>query len=237
MANWTHRVKHFDPPQIQAQSAYSLEGIAKGKTVYVLAPGPSFDDYSKDKLKEQITIGVNSIVEIFEPTYALWQEGILCKKYFSYYSTGHVQNLVTTWSRANLLQKLFPKGRSLYAYESLSRRVLSGSRDCSNGRPWWYDAETSFLPGKNSVAFNAMSLAVIMGAAQIVLVGVDMYLGHNRYYATGITKNRGPKNQILALAASRAWGSKAAARGVWTCTGAKIKTTSPWLKFSGISRI
>ena len=238
--NWTHRVKRFDPPAVDVLSVYDLEGYALGRTVYVLAPGSSFDRFPKDDLRDEITIGVNSIVEIFEPTFAFWQEGTLCKKYYPFYSSGHIDRLVTTWTRVQFLKKVIPPGRTVYGYQEKSRRVLSGAKEIRGsvgaGRPWWYDREFSFLPGRNSIAFNALSLAVLMQPLRIVLVGLDLHY-EDKYYADGIRINRGPRNRRRALSASKAWGSKAAKRGVWSCTGIPIQTTSPWLRFRGIERI
>lgn len=237
MPKWMRRFAQNHPPLADPRSCYDLAGQARGGAVFVVAPGPSLDSFPREALYDQVTIGVNSTAELFSPTFWLFQEGIFCKKYHGIYTSGWLKRIVTTWARVSVILPLLPKGKEVYGYSFRTKSVLRMRKDrAPEGKPYWYDETDTFLPGHNTVAANAMSLAVLMEPALIVLVGVDLYWDDSiPYYAHGVKRNSGPKDRFRALSASRAWMNKAATRGVWS--GTRIVTTSPWLKLRGVRRV
>jgi hypothetical protein len=236
MPRWISKFPCHDPPIVKPRSAYDLEDSEFGGVVFVLAPGSSFDKFPREELYKFTTIGVNSIAELFSPAFWLFQEGVLCKKYHSIYTSRWIPRIVTTWDRATMLRPLLPEGKGLYCYDFKHRSALRMRKDkAPEGKPYWYDSELAFVPGHNSVAANAMSLAVLMKPSLLVLVGIDLRYKGDYYYAHGVKRNPGPRFRDKALSASRAWMGKAAKRGVWA--GPEIITTSPWLKLRGVRRV
>jgi hypothetical protein len=234
MARWIRKVKSHDPPVITAKSVYSLSGRCSGSVVYVVAPGPSLDDFPRDRLKTATIIAVNSAVEVVRPTWWIFQEGMFCKKYHPVYTSRRVKAIVTTETRCQTLAKLLSKPKELYFYSYRLQSVLRMRRDTGK-IPFWANRESSFLPGRCSVAANAISLAVLMSPSLIVLVGVDLSYNGEKYYCEGIRRNPGPNLRHKALIASKAWMSKAAQRKVWA--GPRIITTSKTLRLRGIHRV
>jgi hypothetical protein len=233
VARWVQKVKNYNA--VKVQSSYALEDSERGKVVFVVAPGVSFDAFPKEFMDDFTTIGVNSIAEIYSPTYWLFQEGYFCKKYHQIYTSPWIRNVVTSWPRAAILQKVLPAGKGLYAYGFNKRSVFRAVQDdafVNPEKPFWHDPDEAWLPGHNSVAANAMSLAVLMGAGLMVLVGVDLHWSKEGYYADGIRRNSGPRDRTRALSASRAWMGKAAKKGVWR--GPRIITSSRTLKLRGV---
>lgn len=233
MARWWTKVPNYKPPRAQIDNVYQLRDKCRGGVVYVLAPGPSYDDFPQDMLLRVPTIGVNSIAERISPDFWMFQEGIFCKKYHPIYTTRWIKNIVTTRDRCLIIRDLLPEKKGLYSYRFLDMSVLG--MEVGDNFPFWSSPEEEFIPGRNSIAANAMSLAVLMNPKLIVLVGVDLRKHDGRYYCEGIRKNRGPRLQERALSASRAWMTKAARKGVWR--GPEIVTTSPLLSLRGVRRV
>lgn len=230
---WWHKFVH-DPPLVRAQSVYTLENFVPGGVVFVVAPGPSLDTFPKEVLSEYTTIAVNAACEIISPTFALFQEGILCKKYYRVYTTEWVKRVVTTKAR-QFIERLLPTGHEIYTYQYLDLPCLRNAK--KNVPLYWRNPEYRFLPGRNSISTNALSLACLMGASLVVLVGVDFHMGNEgeQYYANGVHINQGPRLRSRALRAGFAWASLAARKGVWN--GPRIISTSPWLNLKGIQRV
>jgi hypothetical protein len=206
----------------------------RGRAVFVVAPGPSLDQFPKSRLDDFVTIGVNSAAELMSPTFWLFQEGLFMKKYYPIYNSSWIKSIVTVERRAEKMESILQDRKWIYTYQSEGERVLK--RSGGEFAPWRnLNMKPTFLPGRNSVAANAISLAVLMEAKVVVLVGVDLAIEDDgKYYANGVKRNPGPKNRPRALSASRAWMSKAAKYGVWR--GPKLLTTSPYLRFRNVRR-
>ena len=231
--HWWDRKKRYFPPECAVRSVYELEDSAKGKVVFIVAPGPSFEDFPIEQLGGQITIGVNSTLELMKPKYWLFQEGILAKKYFPYYAQADAtENIVTTIVRTDMLKYIVPSGKTLWYYQSEPRITSKFSKPA----PHWRWPEVHFLPGRCSVASTAMSLAELMRPRAIVLIGVDFATKCGQYYSDGVMRNPGPTVRDKALGAGRAWCLYAISKRAWRA--APIYTTSPYLKLGRrISRI
>jgi hypothetical protein len=234
MAKWEAKFKLAQRPVESIESVYALKDAMAGEAVYVVAPGPSLDDFPKSALSNNVTIAVNSAAELIEPTFWIFQEGIFCKKYNGIYTSDRINRIVTTEVRAKVICKYLEKPKRLYTYSYLNQRVLRVDR--STGKdPFWSNEQTSFLPGHCSISANGMSLARLMGAKLIVIIGVDLHYSGDKYYADGVKRNTGPRLRGRALSASRAWMRKAAASKVWH--GPTILTTSNTLSLRGIKRV
>jgi hypothetical protein len=234
LPKWASKFKQYSPPVADVRSVYDLYGKADGKVVYVLAPGPSFEDFPKEVLGNFITIGMNGLLEIYWPDYWIFQEGIFVKKYMDLYRYGETHSIVTTLVRSAFMRQFLPKGRTIYEYFARDHSVLKMPKDTGH-EPYWYWPEEKFLPGRSSIASNALSLAVLMRAELIVLVGIDFKMREDQYYAGGIVKNTGPRLKEKALSAGRAWFYLASMTRVWR--GPKIITTSATLNAKGIQKV
>lgn len=233
MARWESKLKRAKNPPDKILSAYELKDALEGEVCFVLAPGPSLDEFPRGDLDRFVTIGVNSLLEIYRPTYWIFQEGIFCKKYKELYSDPKLVGVVAKQSRTPVIQKFIEKPTKLYWFTSDRHRVLTHKRT-SDIQPFWYREEESFLPGHCSISANAISLARLMNPRLIVLVGIDLRYDGAKYYADGVKRNSGPRLRDRALSASRAWMSKAARFGVWK--GAEIVTSSSSLSLRGVKR-
>ena len=234
MPRWASKFERFNPPVAKVHSVYDLYDTAAGKVVYVLAPGPSFEDFPRDELDRFTTIGMNGILEIYWPTYWIFQEGTFIKKYMDLHRYGKTTNIVTTTVRAEFMKQFLPKDRTLYEYFARDHSVLNMDKNTGN-TPYWYWPEEKFLPGRSSIASNALSLAVLMRAELIVLVGIDFKMRVGQYYAGGIVKNSGPRLKEKALSAGKAWFYLASMTRVWK--GPKIITTSTSLNAKNIEKV
>jgi len=234
LPRWASKFKQYKPPVADVKSVYDLYGMAKGKVVYVLAPGPSFEDFPKDVLSGFTTIGMNGLLEIYWPTYWIFQEGIFVKRYMDLYRYGNTHNIVTTLVRSEFMRQFLPEGKTIYEYFARDLSVLKMDKDTGHV-PYWYWPEEKFLPGRSSIASNALSLAVLMRAELIVLVGIDFKMREAQYYANGIVKNSGPRLKEKALSAGKAWFYLASMARVWK--GPKIITTSVTLNAKNIKKV
>lgn len=233
MPPWLKRAKKYDPPQVEAENVYALEGTERGRLVAVLGPGPSISDFPLEKLEGVATIGVNSLLEVYRPNFFLFQEGFFAKRYRHLYTPAGRPDIVTTWPR-RFISCLLPAGKRLFCYDYLAHSVLRMEKGWQ--APYWLDPIRGFLPGRCSVAANAISLGVLMAAARILLVGIDLVSSpKGEYYVEGVRVNPGPRNRAKALGAGAAWMNLAARAGAWK--GPIMYTTSPWLRLRGAKRI
>lgn len=254
-------LKKLAPPQVRARSVYDLAGTQAGRAVLVVAPGPSFASFPRDELERHPTIGVNSALELCPLDYWLFAEPVLAKDYRALYSSGRAKNVVSTRYQAHaVLERVLPESVGLFWFRyghaskfdpedddlSVIRMARTGWLE-SGRRPWWARPDKVFLPGRCSVATHAVSLAVLMGAAVVVTVGVDLKydVGTGAYYAPGVTINQGPGRKprlnkkltdaervrqvntarVKALGCTLAWTKVVAALGIWR--DAEILTISP----------
>ena len=226
MARWMGKVENFSPCA-EPHGVNGLRLSCEGGIVQVVAPGPSYEH-----LELGTTIGVNSALELRELDFWLFQEGTLVKRFHRLYTKDRRCAIVTTRDRAQHMRRLLPPERSLWSYHYRDIRVLLKRRPCPP-RDW--SVHEDFLPGHCTVAANALSLAVLMNPALIVMVGVDLGMPQGVYYASGVYRNPGPNNRARALSAGRSWMSKAAKRRVWC--GPRIISTSPVLRLPGVENV
>jgi hypothetical protein len=221
------------PNAVKPQSVYALEGSRENDVVFVVAPGPSLDDFPHDELQKYTTIGVNSAIEVVKCSYFCAYEGTLFKRFYSLYTGDRIDRIITDWSRS-FIAPLLPAGKELYCYKYLDLSVLRMKTDV-DFHPFWRRPEEHFLPGRSSITANALSLAVLMRPRLIVTVGLDLAMTAEKYYASGVKINPGPRLRRRALHAGQAWMWLASRKGVWR--GPEIVTTSPTLKLKGVKRV
>jgi hypothetical protein len=237
-------LKPNDPPLVQARNVYDLLGAESGRAVIVAAPGPSFASFPRDALLAHPTIGVNAILEILDPTYWVFAEPFFTRNYRKLYSESRAKIVTTRFQSIAALELLLPAGRDLFWFryghaprlDQDDRRdplnpkaglsVLNMPKPADGRKPWWSIPEKGFLPGRCSVTTHAVSLAILLGAAAVILVGADFtHTDDAAYYAPGVTINHGPRRKTKALACGRNWAQLAAKKGVWE--GTDLMTVSP----------
>lgn len=223
--HWWDRVKRYDPPECAVRSVYDLDGAASGRVVVIAAPGPSFAEFPVDVLERaRFTIACNAALELFRPWAWIGQEGTLIKKYHELYAGDRVVNIVTTETRTKIIKHVLPAGKTVYCYDtgpSLKERQLSAT-------PVWWWPQRNFLPGRSTIAANALSLAELMRPRACLLVGVDFAYSNDDYYAAGVVRNPGPRLRAKALGAGRAWCQYALSWRAWR--GLDLYTTSTRLR-------
>ena len=188
---------------IEPRSVYELEDECTGEQVFIVAPGPSLEKFPLDVLVGRSVIVVNAAVELLDPVQYRWW--LFTDKRFTWLYRKETRRtlglkLVTREPPAIKLAKYF-NGDALYVFNN-DPPVKPYS---DTHRLWWYYPEEKFLPGHTTVIANALSLACLMNAARVVLVGVDLYFEGDKYYAGNIQKNPGPRNRWNALMVQSRW--------------------------------
>lgn len=191
-----------DPPLVSPRPAYELAGRFAGKAVFVLCPGPSLTLFPRDVLARATTLAVNSAVEVYIPTFWVFNEPKLIRFFWKPLIAENRVGVIVTERPNAWISPWLPAGASIYWYEY----QLPIRRRIKGAKPWWLWPERSFLPGHATVTANAVSLAELLGARIVVLVGCDqtVYPG-GKYYCDGVGLNPGPWDPQGAIKAGREW--------------------------------
>ena len=147
---------------------YELRGLARDQTVYILGTGPSLDSYPLDRLGSSLTIGMNTILNVFDPGFWLFGDGKFArwgaKKYKKSLSPG--TSLVVNEKHLQFLDRHY--------------RELTIDVYCFTNQ----DRESPrFLAGRWTIVTVALSLATLMDAKRAVLIGVDMGAPGGAFYS------------------------------------------------------
>lgn len=213
---------------IEPQSVYELAGAARGRRVWVIAPGPSsepYDEYSERiEDSDDFIIAVNSALEFTTPDVWLWSD-----KRFGWLYGHEIHNDGTGGPcpmgmacPSHQMRKM----RIRYAGERLwqfnyQMKLLPWEELKGNGRvagkPFWYSPTRYFLPGRASAVNNAISLAWLLEPRVCFLVGVDWRMDGPHYYRHGIERNPGPRpeERERALAAGEKFFKRALKLNLW----------------------
>lgn len=169
------------------QAIQELKNIHEGKRIFIIASGPSIREDDILKLKDEITIGVNGVIALYEKIG--WVPTYYCLSDISVY-----ENYEDKINKAEIQKALF--GINLKKY-----------RDRMSFKPFWYDF---YLKGslrpltlknvKKNICFSkdifkegvdlsglmisthALQFAVYMGASEIYLYGFDCYSGNKKHF-------------------------------------------------------
>jgi hypothetical protein len=214
------------PPRLCAEGVYSLRGSISGQTIWVLGSGPSADSFPRGELKGRLAITLNGAMVLAptsrfwlfgDPKFARWGackiasifrgESVVCNsRHFKW-----VQNYSSRY-----------QGRRIHTFTnepSDARRLFEKSDHwLSNSSP-----EDDFLPGRWTVATIALSFCSLLGAARVVLVGIDLGAPGGRYYASGLSSIP-PRKQNDYMGEWRKWVQRGFGADLWP---PDVLTTSP----------
>ncbi len=190
------------------EDVYELRGLAKDQTVYILGTGPSLDSYPLDCLDGSLTIGMNTILNVFDPRFWLFGDGKFArwgaKKYKDLLSSG--TSLVVNEKHLQFLER---------HYCELTVDVyLFTNQDSQSPR---------FLAGRWTIATVALSLATLMDAKRVVLVGVDMGAPGGLFYSKKVG-GQAPGRQLSMMGQWRKWLQHGFKQNLWPIN---IVTVSP----------
>lgn len=145
-----------------------LNNRHKGETIFVLGCGPNLC-CGLPLLKNHITIGMNKILNVFDPTYLLWLDPhAVTKPRESEYLLQHSEAIRICSERA---AEDVDDVKTFKEYKPKNHVFLSP------------DFESGLVHGHSTI-FTAINLAYILcggGAGRIVLLGVDMNDGGHFY--------------------------------------------------------
>jgi len=189
---------------MKPKSAYSLHNKHKGKTVYIVAPGPSMQEFPLDRLAGKVSVAINSTIEVWDGyTYWFYADKRITKIYRRELATKEDWTVVMPQHQAVRIAPTF-KGKELYEFHyqiQLKPYLLKNRKRKKPITPYWFDPERIFIPGRASVASNATSFAYLMGARKVILIGVD-FCWKDVYYTPGVVRNKGAalssKTKVLA---------------------------------------
>lgn len=165
----------------------------KGKTIYVLGSGSSIDYFpNKTFLNDEIVIGVNYSYKHFKVQYNICHHHSMLnelaehlkkmkgdtKFFVSQYDCGKIQ-LVKPKISETLLSKY------VYIYEHNNQSYLNFNNDMFD----YLDNDKLYCGG--TTVINAISLAVYMGAKNIILIGCDNGLINGKSNYSGYYKEMG----------------------------------------------
>lgn len=185
-----------------------LRGLARDQTVYILGTGPSLDSYPLDRLSYSLTIGMNTIVNVFDPSFWLFGDGKFArwgaKKYKNSLSPGTA--LVVNEKHLQFLERhYFELTIDVYCFTNQNRQSLR------------------FLAGRWTIATVALSLATLMEAQKVVLIGVDMGAPGGEFYSKKVG-GEAPGRQLSMMGQWRKWLQHGFRQNLWPID---VVTVSP----------
>lgn len=132
-----------------------LTGKLTGQTIYIVAPGPSSEDFPIVKLKDLPVLAVNSAIEIVSPTWWLFYDLHFFSLYPEYFKRKGPKIIlprkkIKFWQHEKICGEFF-------FYHT--RGVKYKSPD--------------FLWGHGTIITRALCIARLLNAARIVCIGVD----------------------------------------------------------------
>ena len=167
---------------------YELRGIARDKTVYILGTGPSLDAYPLDQLEGSLTIGLNTILNVFDPTYWLFGDGKFArwgaKRYKEEVESSRT-SLIVNEKHLQFLERHYSEFK-VYCFTNQDKYSLR------------------FLAGRWTIATIALSLATLMDAKRTILIGIDMGPTGSQFYSAKVG-GEAPGKQLSMMGQWRKW--------------------------------
>ena len=139
----------------------SLKGSLKNKTVLIVGNGPSLNQTPLEDFSDVFSIGMNKIDLIFDKTN--WRPNIVLA------TNRHVIKQQSDYYSKSVIPTFIPWQQRWF---SSSRGNSIKYFDCPGHRDFSLDVEEGCGLG-HTVTFTALQFAYYMGAARIILVGVD----------------------------------------------------------------
>lgn len=196
---------------VRLHGVSALKGTASGRTVFIVGSGPSFAEFPGDALRGRLTVALNSAVELFEPTY--WLYG--CPK-FARYTAKKIAPERPGGTALVMNQRHVPRVREKFPPEA-EVDIYQFHNDADADR-------AEFLAGRWTIATTALSLAVLLGAARAVLVGIDMGSVDGAWYAPSV-RFPPPRKQHIYVGQWRKWLQQGFRSGLWPL---EVLTVSPY---------
>ncbi len=185
-----------------------LRGLARDKTVYILGTGPSLDSYPLERLESSLTIGMNTILNVFDPSFWLFGDGKFArwgaKKYKK--TLGLCTSLVVNEKHLQFLERHYNEFTvDVYCFTNQDRE------------------SPRFLAGRWTIATVALSLATLMDAKRVVLIGVDMGAPGGAFYSRKVG-GKAPGRQLSMMGQWRKWLQYGFKQNLWPI---EVVTVSP----------
>lgn len=139
---------------------HNLKNAHRGKDIYIVGTGPSLRTFPLGYLGDKITIGLNQAWKYFSPTYSITVHPELVVEYESY-----DRPPITKWivKRKPPFEKLSFTDKRYFLFNTVDKDFTI-----------FHKPKEDHLFIGRGVQQTAMHVASIMGAASIILVGVDM---------------------------------------------------------------
>lgn len=163
----------------------------KGKRIFIISSGPSLTMEDIDKIKDEVTIGVNGVISLYEkigwqPKYYVVSDKIVLDGYYNEINNAKPENAIFCRNKNNEKKWAFtPTYCSGYVNLPLAFcRHRPNSKLTKKYMSFEDNLEKKgVFTGGRSVATYAMQIAAYLGAAEIVLLGQDCdYGGKKKYF-------------------------------------------------------
>jgi hypothetical protein len=173
LANLRNRTRR---PYVHSELPYRnnllREGMWSGRRCFIVGGGPSVANFPLDKLKGELTIGINKAFFAFDPTIIFSMD----MRFWQWIENADGRNGFTPEIR----DKFRNYSHGLKVWLNVVNTILPpdiiGVPSC--GDCWGSNLHDGIGHGKNS-GFAALNLAYLLGANPIYLVGYDMH-GENK---------------------------------------------------------
>lgn len=182
----------------------------RGERVFIVATGPSLTLEDLDKLKDEITISMNSIVNIFDET--------------TFRPTYYLISDLNVYNRVNHAQTIIPPGRVFVGIGNVNTSWNISLKDVKNEEdkninlfrvdrtitlPYLYRNKSAFKTDfsfdsyerviDGGITYCAIQLAVYMGFKEIYLIGTDCnYLDKIAHFCENNSSGMNEQEAIFA---------------------------------------
>ena len=154
----------------EVNSVYELEGWSIGKPLFLVAPGPTSEDFPLDSLQGRNVIALNCAIEILPFTPSFWMfadRAFITRIYPVRIKEGDPPQIIVSKKHLGWMSGF--GGQAVYYYRFYGRRLNVNSGFV----PWWRWRARSHLEGRKTIATLALSLAMLMRPTVVFLIGVD----------------------------------------------------------------
>lgn len=170
----------------------------KGKRIFIICSGPSLTMEDIDKIKNEVTIGVNGVISLYskigwQPKYYVVADKVVLDGYYDEINLAHPQNAIFCRTERDKRPWTFTPtycGKYLDIHLAYARHRSAGDKV----RKYMYFeddlAKKGLYTAGRSVATYAMQIAAYMGASEIILLGQDCdYGGDKKYFNDKVISN------------------------------------------------
>lgn len=156
-------------PAFTPESISDFKDIHKGKRCFIIGNGPSLQMADLERLKNEITFGMNKIYLAFDqtswrPTYYLAQDIIM------------VPQFAADIDNCDVNVKFIPNDlKNCFSFSTKKNFFLNHMRSINDGYPIAFSSDCSEVTYEGcTVTYTSLQMAAFMGFSEIYLLGVDM---------------------------------------------------------------